>query len=419
MVKLHIAVLMMVKNEKKRLGVTLESIKNFADSLIIYDTGSTDNTINILKQFSEKNNIPLRLKEGEFVNFSTSRNVSLDFADTFDEVDYILLLDVNDELRNCDKLRKFAREMHDKPNTGFLVCQEWWSGRYDKYYNMRFVKAHKGWRYKGSVHEYMEDTSKVKPAVLRIPDDIVIFQDRTQDDDKTGKRFKRDKILLYDDYKKDPTEPRTLFYLAQTCSCLNHIEEAFYYYKIRSSLEGFQEEKFHSFLRSGELAQKLGHPWHDVMGWYMKAYEHSPRAEPLVYIVEYYNHVKNWWLAYTFARLACMLSYPDHCILFVDKHAYDYKRWHLMSLVAYYAGFYVEGKTACEKAIACGLNSDIDAKNMKFYIEKEQENNGKNMTKKKFINNQISVLSKKYPKLKQKQILSKANTLWKNRNKKA
>ena len=65
----HIAVLIMVKNEKKRLHVTLESIKNFADSLFIFDTGSTDNTIEICKEFSKKNKIPLRLKEGEFVNF--------------------------------------------------------------------------------------------------------------------------------------------------------------------------------------------------------------------------------------------------------------------------------------------------------------------------------------------------------------
>ena len=55
----HIAVLLMVKNEKKRLHVSLESVKDFADSLVIFDTGSTDNTIEICKEFSEKYNIPL------------------------------------------------------------------------------------------------------------------------------------------------------------------------------------------------------------------------------------------------------------------------------------------------------------------------------------------------------------------------
>ena len=73
--KNHIALLMMLKNEEKRLHVSLESVVGVVDSLIIYDTGSTDRTISILKEFSEKNSIPLRLKEGEFVNFSESRNV--------------------------------------------------------------------------------------------------------------------------------------------------------------------------------------------------------------------------------------------------------------------------------------------------------------------------------------------------------
>ena len=61
----------MLKNEEKRIHVSLESIKNL-DGLIIYDTGSTDNTINIIKDFSTLNNIPLHLITGEFIDFSTS-----------------------------------------------------------------------------------------------------------------------------------------------------------------------------------------------------------------------------------------------------------------------------------------------------------------------------------------------------------
>jgi glycosyltransferase involved in cell wall biosynthesis len=74
----HIALLMMVKNENKRLYVSLESTIGYIDSMVIYDTGSTDNTIDICKRHAKKYNIPLRLKEGEFENFSVSRNVSLE-----------------------------------------------------------------------------------------------------------------------------------------------------------------------------------------------------------------------------------------------------------------------------------------------------------------------------------------------------
>ena len=232
---IHIAVLMMVKNEKKRLHVSLESVKDFADSLVIFDTGSTDNTIDICKEFCEKNKIPLRLKQGDFVNFEVSRNVSLDFADSFPDIDFILLMDTNDELKGGKELREFAEKFKRHDSTGFLICQEWWSGVIDKYYNIRFVRAHQEWRYKGSVHEYIESRIEKnrKQQVVKLPDNISLYQDRTQDDDKSGKRFKRDKELLLIDYIKNPKETRTIFYLAQTFSCLGEKEDAYYYYKYR------------------------------------------------------------------------------------------------------------------------------------------------------------------------------------------
>jgi len=415
---IHIALLMMVKNEKKRLHITLNSVRNFADSLIIFDTGSTDETVQILKDFSEESGIPLRLMEGDFINFSESRNVSLDFADSFEDVDYLLLLDCNDELRGGEHLRAFAEEQKTSKSTGFLTAQEWWSGQYDKYYNIRFVKAREGWRYRGSVHEWMKDTKSEpdnEPPIIRIPDKTVIYQDRTQDDDKSSKRFVRDKVLLLKDHKEDPTEPRTVFYLAQTCSCLGELEDTFYFYKIRTTLEGFQEEKFQAFLRCGDISEKLNHSWHDSMTWYMKAFEHSQRVEPIIKIADHYRHEKNWILSFTFANLACSLPYPEDSILFVDKNSYEYNRWHILGIVAYYVGKYQEGKAGCEKAIMYGLNSELDMENLKFYKDKIDSETTSSITKKEFIEKEKARLIQENPNITTKQLVSRANALWKLR----
>ena len=362
---------------------------------------------------------------GEFVNFSVSRNVVLDYADTI-PVDFLVLLDVNDELRGGDKLKTYVKNQKDTIHTGYLMCQHWWSGQYDKYFNMRFVKNNKGWRYKGSVHEWMSDTSVKEgekgPSVVRMPDDIILYQDRTQDDDKSGKRFARDRELLLMDHKKDPGEPRTLFYLAQTCSCLNLNEESLYYYKLRSELDGFQEEKFHAFVRCGNLSVKNGNNWHTSMNYYMKALEHSMRVEPLIKMAEYYKNQKMWVIAFMFIQTACGLAYPEHCILFVDKHGYDYTRWHLLGIVGYYCQQYEAGKHGCLKAIECGLNSDLDKKNLEFYEKKEKElteNKAPNVTinKKQFVEQHIKQLKQTHPKLKLKQLQNMANVKWKNRDK--
>jgi len=433
----HIAALIMVKNEHKRLHITLNSIKNFVNSLIVFDTGSTDNTVDICKEFSEKNNMPLHLKQGEFINFCVSRNESLDFGDLFSEVDYFLLLDTNDELRNGGELRKFAEENMNSEKTAFLISQEWWSGSLTKYYNSRLMKSRSGWRFVGVVHEYLNHPDNKDDCLLgRAPDHIVLYQDRTQDDDKTSKRFIRDEKLLKEEYLKDPTEPRTVFYLAQTYSCLNDQENAYYYYKLRTTLIGFYEERYQASFLCGEIGERIGLDWYDCMAWYMKAYDLIPRAEPMVKIGDYYHSKQKWDLAFTFYKLACSLSYPDHCILFIDRYIYQYKRWHLLGIVSFYSGDFDIGKSACKSAIEngkkMGLNTDIDQKNLDIYINREKDiaknitqtqdqNNHNNLvnkilTKSQFINIKFDELKKENPKLTDKQLYTRAKLMWKNKS---
>ena len=412
-----IGCLMMVKDEEPYIHVSLNSVVGYVKCYIIYDTGSTDKTTEIIKEHCEKHKINLYMIQGEFINFSDSRNISLDYADT-KQVHFLLLLDTGDELQGGEKLLEFANNEMNTLNNAYLVYQNWWSGKNDKYYNTRFIKPRKNWRYHGSVHEWMKDDADVKgPCVFKMDKDIVLYQDRTKGGDKSLKRFSRDKEILLDDHKKDPTETRILFYLGQTCLCLNQLEDAFYYSKLRSELDGFQEEKFHSFLRCGDISQLLNHPWHYSLGYYMKAIEHTLRAEPLIKIAEYYNKTKNWSLAYTFSNLACSLVYPTESILFVDYNVYDYTRWHILGIVAYYDGKYQEGKYACEMAIKSGVNIGLDKLNLEFYEKKEKEiyQQNKSLNKKQFISQLVKELQTSYPKMSIKQLEKLALKKWKNR----
>lgn len=62
---IQIAVAIMVKNEEKRIEITLNSIKDEVDGIILFDTGSTDNTVGIVKK-SKINNLHLHVLEGVF-----------------------------------------------------------------------------------------------------------------------------------------------------------------------------------------------------------------------------------------------------------------------------------------------------------------------------------------------------------------
>ena len=364
----------MVKDEEARLEATLKSVVGTVDSIVAFDTGSTDDTVEILHRFSENNKIPLRLKQGEFVDFSTSRNISLDFADTFDDIDFLLLLDCNDEIRGGRGLIKFCDEYKDNTEvTSYHVIQEWWTGTTGSisFYTLRLLKPRTGWRYKGVVHEYICNVQGLPTYSVKVEESTVIYQDRTKDDNKSFKRFSKDKELLLKEMSRDPSDTRTVFYLAQTYGCLNEHSESFKYYKMRSEMEGFSDEVFFSLLRCGELLEKIeDSSWEDSMKFYMRAIVHSKRVEPAMRIAEYYKEKGEWILAYTFADLACNMKYPKDCVLFVNKHKYEYERWHLLGIIAYYAGFFTRGKIACEIAIRNGHNVDLDKNNLKFYEEK-------------------------------------------------
>lgn len=201
---MHLATLLMLKNEEKRVHITLNSLIGTTHSLVVFDTGNTDNTVEIVTEFCKANNIILRLKVGAFIDFSTSRNESLAFADTFEDIDFILLMDCNDELRGGDKLLKFLEGEMTTADTAYMVNQEWWSGMTDIYSNVRLVKPRNRWRYTGVVHEYFVQDGIAHPELKKVPPTVVLFQDRCQDDDKSGKRFIKDKELLLKEHMRDP-----------------------------------------------------------------------------------------------------------------------------------------------------------------------------------------------------------------------
>lgn len=357
----NIAAAIMVKNESARIAVTLQSIVDVVDKIIIYDTGSEDDTIEIITDFCSKNGIKLYLKCGEFINFSVSRNVMLRFADTIDNIDYLLLLDCNDELQNGLELIKICNNLHDSVS-GLFIKQQWKASHVIEYFNVKLIRPRIGWKYVGAVHEYIDLKNS---NIVKVPD-IIIFQDRTQDDLKSFFRFSKDKELLLTEYNSENRTSRTVYYLAQTFECLDDKENAIHYFKDRLfNYDGFIEEKYHAAYRTATLLKSLQKSFVEYSGYFLMALQIMYRAEPLVRIAEYYISTHSWESAFTFLNNACKIPFPD-CGLFVDSEMYHYYRWHLMGIVAYYVKEYDIGFKACIIAVHKRRNK-IDINNLQYY----------------------------------------------------
>jgi len=102
MKNLNIGILLLTFNSEKYILNCLNSIKNIASQIVIVDTGSVDNTINICKKF------PVEIYFKKFNNdFSEQRNFALSHLRT----DWILMIDSDEELTyfDCDEFIRIAK----------------------------------------------------------------------------------------------------------------------------------------------------------------------------------------------------------------------------------------------------------------------------------------------------------------------
>jgi hypothetical protein len=403
---IHVCLAMMIKNEEKTILKSLDSCKPIISSIRIFDTGSTDTTLEIIEKFKTENpSIEIFVKQGIFEDFEVSRNVLLEYIEEDSRVQFVILLDSNDELRGGDKLIQFLEKEVDKTRentehyaSGYLLRQRWYSGSgMDTYFNIRLIRGNSGWRYHAPVHEYIQNDADDKAITMRIDDaEVFIYQDRTQDCENTFKRFQRDKDILLKEHFKNPEDTRTLFYLAQTYGSLGMSTDAYYYYKLRVKYGGYEEERYHSFFRLGETAKNTGMESEVFIQWWIKAIEclPIPRVEPIIELANYYlfNNV-NYHIAAMFTSYALTLDYPTYCNLFINRIHYDYTRYQLDGIAEYYLNNFEQGLSSCRKAIeynqhlieTVNTNSvemikykmQFDINNEKNYLERMEKTNDK------------------------------------------
>ena len=342
-----IAVLLMVKNEESNIRTTLESVRDFP-AVLVYDTGSTDNTAAVAAEYPN-----VRLFEGTFGDFATSRNAMHEIAERELEQEYFLLMDAGDVLVKTADIPSLDRDV-------YLIKQVWHNTDTTCFYNTRLIRKSSAFRYKGKVHEYLVITGRR----VSIMDSFHLYQDRSQSASSSVARWERDMVTLEKEVgDSEEPDPRDVFYLAQTYECLRIKDKAYETYRSRSRMaNGFYEERFISMLRCGDLART----WDKRISWYIKSFDLINRAEPLVKIAGHYLADRRFWEAWMFAKMACELQYPSQCVLFVDVETYSYKRWHLLGIAGFYAGKHEDGKRGCEMAIEA-KKLPVDLANLKFY----------------------------------------------------
>ena len=145
----------MVKNEADVIQATLQPFLDAGiDSFLILDTGSTDNTISLIRKIFDDYNIGHGyIVEQPFVDFATSRNYALQCAEEqFPTAHFFLMPDAEWYMNNVSGLLEFCRNMLSAEHNSYLIQMRNSDDSF-RFAQQRLLRAHKGLRFVGVVHE--------------------------------------------------------------------------------------------------------------------------------------------------------------------------------------------------------------------------------------------------------------------------
>lgn len=328
---------MIVKNEKDVIKRSLGSVKGIIDYWVILDTGSTDGTQEIIKEFMK--DIPGELHEDPFRNFEYSRNKALDYAKG--KADYTMFIDADEEwvydddfkLPHLDKDFYYVTIKHG--NTVYV--------------RNSFIKDKLNWRWHGVLHEYIgAPEARTSETIKGITNIYRAEGARSKD----PKKYEKDAAVFEAALLEDPNNSRYRFYLAQSYRDAGLKEQALKNYQMRAAMGGWDQEVFWAMLEAAHLQRRLEMPEEVFIASYWKAYQYRPsRAEPLYYIANHYRSKGDNLTCYMFANLGVNIPFSDD-ILFVQKWIYDWGLPMEYSVGAYWIGKYDECRKASLKMLA-------------------------------------------------------------------
>lgn len=356
---------MIVKNESHVITRCFDSVLPMIDSWVIVDTGSTDGTQKLIKEYMKQKNIPGELHERPWVNFGHNREEALVLAKG--KADYILIMDADDTLSYKDdfKLPQLTADSYMvASNCGGM-----------QYFIPRLIKSNRDWHWHGVLHEYVSADDAVTRDTLNGVEYMYICDGaRTKDPEK----YVKDVKILTEALEKDPNNSRYMFYLAQSYASAGDFKNSIIHYQKRVDMGGWPEEVFWSLLQIAHLQEQLGMDSKTVDESYVKALRYRPtRPEPFFYLANRARLRDDFKKGYQISKIAIELP-PSPDTLFLEKWTYDATLFEF-SLCAFYVGEFEESLKACDKLLA---NKNLPAEyrdhsmvNREFALEKVKEQN--------------------------------------------
>ena len=340
-----------MKDESHVANRMLDSLKGFVDGICVVDTGSTDDSIEIVKKWGEDNGVETYVFERPFDDFEKSRNFSIQKAkESFlnrndGHTYYGFWIDFDEQLILHEN---FNKSNIDKD----LYMFNTFIGQM-KYTRNELYRLDKQFRFYGPVHEFIVCDDKNITSGLMEGLHINVSMDGNSWKSSIHAKYLSHAHKLEAYISENREDPRWIFYTAQSyhdsASMQDNQEEnrerlrrSIKYYKERTErTDGYIEEIYYAHYRMGSIMRNLEEPWNLTMQQCLKAYSVDPlRGESIKTIIDYYLQMGEWNLAYLYTKFAYenfhgKNPYPTR-LLFVEEALYNWRFAEVHAAASFY-----------------------------------------------------------------------------------
>jgi GR25 family glycosyltransferase involved in LPS biosynthesis len=373
---------MIVKNESHVIEKTLSKILQYIDITywVISDTGSTDNTRELIKNFFNKRNIDGELVEHEWKDFGYNRTKALEVA--YNKTDYLFIFDADDDIHGNLVLPELDADMyHFNFGTGFV------------YKRPLLVNNRLKWKFIGVLHEFLAGGNSPNKEV-NIIGDYYIESGKSGDRSKDPNKYSKDAAILEKGYNEEQEESlrnRYAFYCAQSYMDAGNKDKSIEWYKKVTTLSNWGQEKYYSCIMAGRQLMNKGEEI-EAIKMFNKANEYDKeRMEHIKALTEYfYNNGMHLMVNALYKQSkGYKKNLPNQSDkLFFSTYDLNYHIEYFNSISAYYVSDSDSGYECCYELICnsnIGYHSETAMRNI-WYYKDSMLNDSKDKLYNLFIN---------------------------------
>jgi len=305
-----ISLCMIVKNEENVLERCLSSVSTIVDEIVIIDTGSTDQTKEIAKKFTNC------VYDFNWINdFSAARN----FAFSKATKDYIMWLDADDVITevNAEKLLELKKTLTEEVDAVamkyHLSFDEDGNPTFSSVRN-RIVKRKRNFKWIGFVHEYLEVYGHI------IHSDAAVIHHKDKDSSTRNLKIYEEAIA-----SGKSLNPRDKYYYANECLDHGKYETAIEWYnKFLDEGKGWSEDNIQACGKMADCYLNLGDMDLAISSCLKSFTYDGPRGENCCRLGYIYLQQNDYHRAISWYKIATFVDIPEQKSPFINTACYTW-----------------------------------------------------------------------------------------------